>query len=99
MATMINIICNDFVEDAALYISISNLLLIVERNKSGYNSNATNINKKLMVSDEKKNAVLYFFLLAKRGKLATLKKVSNGKINKYGFFLKSFAKCVTNNNV
>lgn len=59
---------------------------MVEYKSVGNSSTATRIRRKLIVREEKIKAILYFFLLTKRGILAILRKASNG-IVKYSFSL------------
>ena len=61
---------------------------MVEINKVGYNWNATNINKKAIVNEEKTNAWKYFFLETNLGTLATAKNDKIGIIKNSGLFLK-----------
>ena len=87
MTTIVNIIPSDFWEEAALYMVTLNLGSMLEGNKTGYNWNATNINKKAIVNDENTSAFAYFFLETSLGTLATAKKANNGKIKNTGYSL------------
>ena len=88
MTTIVNIIPNDFWEDAALYIVTLYFGSIVDIKSVGYNCKATSIKSNAIVIDENTNAIMYFSLDTSRGTLATAKKDNTGTVKYNGLFLK-----------
>jgi hypothetical protein len=60
---------------------------MVDNSILGYNSTATSTSSKQIVSEEKRNARKYFFLLANLGMFAMLKNAASGTMYNSGFVL------------